>query len=74
MNTTKTHDGVSVLDEITIDGKHFYLVDPGVARYMGGVLVRYYVCPKSQFKRDINNLVDVVNQEAEDEVRNSESS
>lgn len=65
---------VKILDEISIDGRKFALVDPGVSRYINNMLVRYFVCPVSQFNRSIPDKVEVVKENTNaTEIRNSES-
>lgn len=61
-----------ILDEISIGGRKFVLVDPGVPRYINNQLVRYFVCPVSQFDRDIPNRVEIV-EETTSEIRDPES-
>ena len=55
MKKLVTASGVEcdVLNIIRVDDKLYFFVDPGVAKYVGGVLTRYMLCPITQFKVDI---------------------
>lgn len=64
----RTKDGLEcdVVQEVTINGKSYFMVDPITPKYVSGILARYMICPKNQFEYDKSNLmfVEVVSDDA----------
>lgn len=60
----KTRDNieVEVMQELEIEGRKYFLVNPGNNRFVNGVLTKYLVVPTAQFDKSaiIQNKAEVI--------------